>query len=68
MIEIDDNDIYSDSATDLEIIQGPRLLKRLRAVIHWASNVGYNIHLRGKSLIAVHYDPESGTYYIEIPE
>lgn len=67
MPDIEDSDIYSDSDTELSIFQGNTLLKVVRAVIRFYSNVGNFVRLRNGTMIAVHIT-EEGVYFVNIPE
>jgi hypothetical protein len=64
---IDDNDIYSDSATELTVWRLGKRIARFRAVVHWASNVGLFVRLpKAGGLVAVMPD-EDGNYSIQLP-
>ena len=64
--DIDSTDEYTDSETNLVVLHNGQPLRRLRAVIHWASNVGLHVRLRSGGLVAVNH-LEDDTYVVEIP-
>lgn len=66
-VELEPQDIYPDSDTDLSIYRGVTFLKVVRAVIHWYSNVGYFVRLKNGHMIAVERS-EEGEFQIHIPQ
>lgn len=66
MPDIDTEDIYSDSDTNLVIFRENTPIARVRAAIRWVSNVGFFVRLPGgRGLIAVNH-LEDDTYAIDL--
>jgi hypothetical protein len=66
MSEISDDDIYPDSATTLVVLRGLVTVTRLRAVVHWTSNVGFFVRLPGGRMVAVSKQDDD-TYLVNLP-
>ena len=63
---IEPEDEYSDSVDILTVIRKGKIVERVRAVIHYSSNVGYYIRTRKGVMLAVERDSD-GVFSATLP-
>lgn len=64
--DLDTADEYTDSMSIVQIYRGVKLLRAIRGVVQWTSNVGYHMKLRGGGLVNVE-PANDGTFRVTLP-